>query len=143
MLNKQNTKIKKQLESLEVQKKQLLDLSQQLEETTQAKLVFFTNISHEFKTPLSLISGPIDDLIANKDMPSSAQVPLDILKRNSSKLERLITELLDFRTYENSKMVVNYSMGDMDKFLQEILKMFSDVIRRRNLHFSYEVDDAG
>jgi CheY-like chemotaxis protein len=76
-------------------------------------------------------------------MPASAQVPLDILKRNSSKLERLITELLDFRTYENSKMVVNYSMGDMDKFLQEILKMFSDVIRRRNLKFSYEADDAG
>ena len=143
MLNEQNTRIKKQIESLEVQKKQLLDLSQQLEETTQAKLVFFTNISHEFKTPLSLISGPIDDLLATKGMPQSAQVPLDILKRNSSKLERLITELLDFRTYENSKMVVNYSMGDMDGFLKEILKMFSDVIRRRNLHFSYEADDAG
>ena len=143
MLNEQNTRIKKQIDSLEAQKKQLLDLSEQLEETTQAKLVFFTNISHEFKTPLSLISGPIDDLIANKDMPESAQVPLDILKRNSSKLERLITELLDFRTYENSKMVVNYSMGDMDKFLQEILKMFADVIRRRNLKFSYEADDAG
>ena len=142
-LNEQNARIKKQIDSLEAQKKQLLDLSEQLEETTQAKLVFFTNISHEFKTPLSLISGPIDDLIANKQMPASAQVPLDILKRNSSKLERLITELLDFRTYENSKMVVNYSMGDMDKFLQEIIKMFADVIRRRNLTFSYEPDDAG
>ena len=143
MLNEQNTRIKKQIESLEDQKRQLLDLSRQLEETTQAKLVFFTNISHEFKTPLSLISGPINDLLATEGMPESAQVPLDILKRNSSKLERLITELLDFRTYENSKMVVNYSMGDMDKFLQEILKMFSDVIRRRNLKFSYEPDDAG
>ena len=142
-LNEQNARIKKQIDSLEAQKKQLLDLSEQLEETTQAKLVFFTNISHEFKTPLSLISGPIGDLISNKEMPASAHVPLDILKRNSSKLERLITELLDFRTYENSKMVVNYSMGDMDKFLQEIIKMFSDVIRRRNLTFSYEVDDAG
>ncbi len=143
MLNEQNTRIKKQIESLEDQKRQLLDLSRQLEETTQAKLVFFTNISHEFKTPLSLISGPINDLLATEGMPESAQVPLDILKRNSSKLERLITELLDFRTYENSKMVVNYSMGDMDKFLREILKMFSDVIRRRNLKFSYEPDDAG
>ena len=142
-LNDQNARIKRQVDSLEEQKKQLLDLSEQLEETTQAKLVFFTNISHEFKTPLSLISGPIDDLLANKDMPESAQVPLDILKRNSSKLTRLITELLDFRTYENSKMVVNYSMGDLDKFLNEIIKMFSDVIRRRNLKFSYEVDDAG
>jgi signal transduction histidine kinase/DNA-binding response OmpR family regulator len=141
-LNEQNEQIRKQVESLEEQKKQLIDLSEQLEETTQAKLAFFTNISHEFKTPLSLISGPIDDLLTNKDMPESAAVPLDILKRNSSKLTRLITELLDFRTFEGGKMVVNYSMGNFDEFLREILKMFADVIRRRNLKFSYETDGA-
>lgn len=142
-LNEQNAQILKQVESLEAQKKQLIDLSEQLEETTQAKLSFFTNISHEFKTPLSLISGPIDDLIANKQMPANAEVPLDILKRNSSKLTRLITELLDFRTLESGNLAVNYSMGNLDTFLREILKMFADVIRRRNLHFEYEVDDSG
>lgn len=142
-LNEQNAQILKQVESLEAQKKQLIDLSEQLEETTQAKLNFFTNISHEFKTPLSLISGPIDDLIANKQMPANAEVPLDILKRNSSKLTRLITELLDFRTLESGNLAVNYSMGNLDTFLREILKMFADVIRRRNLHFEYEVDDSG
>lgn len=142
-LNEQNAQILKQVESLEAQKKQLIDLSEQLEETTQAKLNFFTNISHEFKTPLSLISGPIDDLIANKQMPANAEVPLDILKRNSSKLTRLITELLDFRTLESGNLAVNYSMGNLDSFLREILKMFADVIRRRNLHFEYEVDDSG
>ena len=142
-LNEQNAQIRKQVESLEAQKKQLIDLSEQLEETTQAKLNFFTNISHEFKTPLSLISGPIDDLISNKQMPANAEVSLDILKRNSSKLTRLITELLDFRTLESGNLAVNYSMGNLDTFLREILKMFADVIRRRNLHFEYEVDDAG
>ncbi len=141
-LNGQNEQIRKQVDSLEHQKQQLIDLSEQLEETTQAKLAFFTSISHEFKTPLSLISGPIDDLIANKEMPRTAEVPLDILKRNSSKLTRLITELLDFRTFVNGKMVVNYSMGNLDAFLRDILKMFADVIRRRNLHFDYVVDDA-
>jgi signal transduction histidine kinase/DNA-binding response OmpR family regulator len=141
-LNQQNSRIQNQVNSLEEQKEQLMNLSHQLEETTQAKLVFFTNISHEFKTPLSLISGPIDDLIANKDMPQNAMALLDILKRNSSKLTRLITELLDFRTFESGKMVVNYSMGNLDNFLNEIVKMFSDVVKRRNLHFSYEVDDA-
>lgn len=142
-LNEQNAQILKQVESLEAQKKQLIDLSEQLEETTQAKLNFFTNISHEFKTPLSLISGPIDDLISNKQLPANAEVPLDILKRNSSKLTRLITELLDFRTLESGNLAVNYSMGNLDTFLREILKMFADVIRRRNLHFEYEVDDSG
>lgn len=141
-LNIQNARIKKQVDSLEAQKQQLVELSQKLEETTAAKLVFFTNISHEFKTPLSLISGPIDDLIANKDMPQSAAVPLDILKRNSSKLTRLITELLDFRTLESGKMVVNYSIGHIDDFIREIVSMFTDVVKKRKLHFSFEVDDA-
>ena len=141
-LNGQNEQIRKQVESLQEQQKKLIDLSGQLEETTQAKLAFFTNISHEFKTPLSLISGPIEDLLSNKDMPKNAEVPLDILKRNSSKLTRLITELLDFRTFEGGKMVVNYSMGNFDEFLREILKMFADVIRRRNLKFSYTTDGA-
>ena len=119
-LNIQNARIKKQVDSLEAQKQQLVELSQKLEETTAAKLVFFTNISHEFKTPLSLISGPIDDLIVNKEMPQSAAVPLDILKRNSSKLTRLITELLDFRTLESGKMVVNYSIGHIDDFIRRL-----------------------
>lgn len=141
-LNEQNSRIQNQVNSLEEQKRQLIELSQKLEETTQAKLSFFTNISHEFKTPLSLISSPIDDLITNKEMPQSAMASLDILKRNSSKLTRLITELLDFRTFEDGKMVVNYSMGDMDGFLREIIKMFSDVIERRNLKFSYDADDV-
>lgn len=141
-LNKQNIRIQKQVDSLETQKKQLIGLSEQLEETTHAKLLFFTNISHEFKTPLSLICGPIDDLLSNKDMPQNALSSLDILKRNSSKLTRLITELLDFRTYENGKVNLKYSMGNLDPFLQDIVKMFSDVIKRRNLTFTYEVDES-
>lgn len=142
LVNRSNAKIYSMQLSQIAQKQQLVELSQKLEETTAAKLVFFTNISHEFKTPLSLISGPIDDLIANKEMPQSAAVPLDILKRNSSKLTRLITELLDFRTLESGKMVVNYSIGHIDDFIREIVSMFTDVVKKRKLHFSFEVDDA-
>lgn len=140
-LNDQNQKIKEQVEELEAQKQSLQDLSQSLEETTQAKLMFYTNISHEFKTPLALISGPINDLMEKKDLDEDTRKKVDILFRNSNKLNRLITELLDFRTYENGKMSVNYSMGDIKNFLENISGMFADVIQRRGLSFTFLAED--
>lgn len=141
-LLQQNESVRKHVEELQIQKNQLVDLSNRLEETTQAKLVFFTNISHEFKTPLSLISGPVEDLLNRSNIGQETRKTLEIVHRNTSKLERLITELLDFRTYENGKMVVNYSMGDIKAFLENINAMFEDVIRRRHITFIFETTDS-
>lgn len=141
-LREQNISIKKHVEDLQLQKNQLVDMSNRLEETTQAKLVFFTNISHEFKTPLSLISGPVEDLLERGNIGHDTRKTLEIVHRNTSKLERLITELLDFRTYENGKMVINYSMGNFRSFLENINDMFEDVIRRRNITFIFDTDDS-
>lgn len=141
-LREQNINIKKHVEDLQLQKNQLVDLSNRLEETTQAKLVFFTNISHEFKTPLALISGPVEDLLSRGNLGHETKKTLEIVHRNTSKLERLITELLDFRTYENGKMVINYSMGNLKSFLENINEMFEDVIRRRNITFVFDVEDT-
>ena len=137
-LNDQNAHIKDQVEALELQKIDLVNLSKKLEETTQAKLAFFTNISHEFKTPLSLISGPIEELSAMEGMPKEAGLKLDILRRNKSKLSRLIGELLDFRSVETDNVTVNYSMGNLGEFIAEIIRMFDDVVISRGLTFEYE-----
>ena len=136
-LQEQNDSIQKHVEILQLQKNQLVELSRKLEETTQAKLVFYTNISHEFKTPLSLIIGPVEDLMSRKDLDDDARKTLEIVHRSTSKLERLITELLDFRTYENGKMVINYSMGNLKQFISNINSLFEDVIRRRNIQFEF------
>lgn len=136
-LSSQNDMISKQIEELESQKKQLIDISNKLEETTQAKLAFFTNISHEFKTPLSLITGPVRDVLADKSLSIANREHLEIVYRNTSKLERLIAELLDFRSIESNQMIVSYSMGNLSFFFQRILSMFEDVIKRRQLTFSY------
>lgn len=141
-LSEQNTRIKAQVADLEVQKQQLQELSDSLEETTQAKLTFYTNISHEFKTPLTLISGPINDLMEMPDLSQEARKKVDIVFRNSSKLTRLITELLDFRRYEKGKMAPNYSIGDLKAFLESIIGIFSDIISRRGISFSFECEDG-
>jgi len=138
-LNEQNQRIKNQVNELKNQKQQLLNLSKELEDATHSKLVFFTNISHEFKTPLTLINNPVNELLENSKMDSDMRESLERVRRNSSKLLRLITEILDFRSYENAKMKINYTMADFKDFIQNLSAMFYDMIKRRQIEFSLDV----
>lgn len=138
----QNAQIKQQIEELQEQKAQLVELSKKLEESTQAKLVFFTNISHEFKTPLSLISGPITDLVNRQEFSPEVHSLLDIIYRNSSRLNRLITELIDFRIYESENIVINYSIGNVKDFLMNIALLFEDAIIRRNITYDFDAPEG-
>ena len=140
-INMHNKKIQAQLEELQNQKNQLQALSAELEEATNAKLVFFTNISHELKTPLTLILGPVQELLASNSLDVSSRDMLQIVYRNSSKLYSLINEILDFRTFENGKMTVEYQYSDMRAFLIELNKLFYDIMRRRNIRFDFDVDE--
>lgn len=135
-----NRKILAQVEELQSQKTQLQALSEELEEATNAKLMFFTNISHEFKTPLTLILGPVQELLSSKDLDPSARDMLQIVYRNGNKLYSLINEILDFRTFENGKMTVEYQYSDMKAYLTELNKLFFDIMRRRKINFSFEAE---
>jgi signal transduction histidine kinase/DNA-binding response OmpR family regulator len=141
-LNKQNEDIKKQVETLQQQKTQLINLSKELETATQAKLVFFTNISHDFKTPLTLIMGPVEELLSSDNLSRDQVDSLKIIQRNSYKLMELITQILEFRTYENGKMALNYSVGALDKFLENINQLFSKFILQKQINFSFSTDNC-
>lgn len=80
-LEEQKTQLIQQKELLEVQKSQLEQLSHELEEATHAKLVFFTNISHDFRTPLTLIADPIEQLLANRTLDGQPRQLLELMKR--------------------------------------------------------------
>lgn len=107
-LNKELSEQKKQLEEqrdkLEEQRDQLIQLSHQLEEATHAKLVFFTNISHDFRTPLTLVADPVEHLLADHTLSGDQHRMLMLIQRNVNILLRLVNQILDFRKYENGKM---------------------------------------
>jgi ABC-type sugar transport system substrate-binding protein/DNA-binding response OmpR family regulator/nitrogen-specific signal transduction histidine kinase len=140
-LNKQNEDITKQVDKLQQQKMQLINLSKELETATQAKLVFFTNISHDFKTPLTLIMGPVEELLSSDNFTQDQIDSLKIVQRNSYKLMGLITQILEFRTYENGKMALNYSVGALDTFLENINQLFSKFILQKQISFSFSTDN--
>lgn len=140
LLEQQNNEIKRQAEELQEQKEQLLSISQQLEEATHSKLVFFTNISHEFKTPLSLILGPVDSLLNDTRPTKEQQELLTLIKKNSNRLLYLISEIIEFRSYENGKMKVHFTKGDLKTFIEEINPLFSEWIKRKRVNFSFMPD---
>lgn len=140
LLAHQNEEIKRQAEELREQKEQLLAISKQLEEATHAKLVFFTNISHEFKTPLSLILGPVESLLTDGYLTKEQHELLTLVKKNSNRLLYLISEIIEFRSYENGKMNMHFSEGNLKEFIEDVNPLFSEWIKRKRVNFSFSTD---
>ncbi|QCK14931.1 two-component regulator propeller domain-containing protein [Mangrovivirga cuniculi] len=105
-----------------------------LESTNKAKLQFFTNVSHEFRTPLTLILGPVENLIeASTDNFTKKQ--LKIVRGNTSRLLRLINQLLDFRKAESGNLKINVAEGNFVKFVKEIKLSFDSRAEELGIEF--------
>lgn len=134
-LNRELSKQKKQLED---QRDQLIELSRQLEEATHAKLVFFTNISHDFRTPLTLVADPVEHLLTDKTLSENQTRLLQLVKRNVDILLRLVNQILDFRKYENGKLEFIPSRFDLLQSIQNWNASFLQAVRKKHIHFSFE-----
>lgn len=140
-LEKRNIAINKQKEKLSEQKDQLITLSKNLEDATQAKLVFFTNISHEFRTPLTLLHGPLETISKNESLSSEGSKLVYLMRKNVKVLMKLIDQIIEFRRYENGKMQMYYTLGDMKLFLKEICDSFIELSKKRRIHFNFNASD--
>lgn len=141
-LEKTNDEINRQKEVLSEQRDQLVTLSKNMEDATQAKLVFFTNISHEFRTPLTLISGPLDNIANNEHLSTEGNKMVRMMKRNVNTLLRLIDQIIEFRRYENGKMQMYFRFYDLKKFIGEICGSFKELSKKKRINLKYVVDNA-
>jgi len=101
------------------------------------KIKFFTNVSHEFRTPLSLILSPIDDLIKTTDKPEQ-QNHLVMIKRNGKRLLNLVNQLLDFRKMEYNELKLCLKKGDIIQFIKEVSSSFTDVAHQKQIQYLFE-----
>ncbi|MDE5749865.1 MAG: substrate-binding domain-containing protein, partial [Duncaniella sp.] len=97
---------------LEEQRDQEKQLNEQLSQATQSKLMFFTNVSHDLRTPLTLIQGPLEELAAATNLTPAQTELVKVANRNARILHRLINQILDFRKYENGKVDLNLTEVD-------------------------------
>lgn len=127
---------------LATQRDQLIELNNRLEEATQSKLNFFTNVSHDLRTPLTLISTPLQQLTDASNLSDAQQNLLKLANKNTKILNRLINQILDFRKFENGSL--NLSLAEVD--LATLIKEWSDswvhLAKKRHISFNIEIDDS-
>ena len=108
---------------------------------TEYKLRFFTNISHEFRTPLTIIRGAIDNLSGCNDLPWHVGKQVSALSKSSSRLLRLIDQLLEFRRLQNNKMELRLERTNAVSFFYDIYLTFNDMAERKHIEYRFESDE--
>jgi signal transduction histidine kinase/ligand-binding sensor domain-containing protein/DNA-binding response OmpR family regulator len=110
--------------------------AERIHEMDLLKIKFLTNLSHEFRTPISLILGPVDKLLSHqKNEQSSGQ--LHMIKRNARRLLNLVNQLLDFRKMEEQELKLHLSEGELVSFVKEVSDSFKDLSERKKIEFIF------
>lgn len=124
---------------LEEQRDTQKALNEQLNTATQSKLMFFTNVSHDLRTPLTLIAEPVEQLVDAENLTPQQSLLMKIANKNVKILRRLINQTLDFRKYENGKLEVNLSEVCFGSLVMDWAEAFHAIARKRDIKLSVDI----
>lgn len=102
-------------------------------------LQFYTDIAHELKTPLSLITAPVEELLLNPHIGKTTRNRLELVNRNAGALKTLLEQILDLRKYESHKMELAAVQTDASEFLRGIAELFKPLADQLQIQFSQEI----
>jgi signal transduction histidine kinase/DNA-binding response OmpR family regulator/ABC-type xylose transport system substrate-binding protein len=140
--NHQKTLMEKnrQLEQERDKQKVLYD---RLDQATKSKLVFFTNVSHDLRTPLTLIAEPIEQVAAAPYLNQRDRSLMSIARKNVAILRRLIDQILDFRKYENGKLELNLTEANYRQLFADWIEDFSQAAQNKDISLTSDISAAG
>lgn len=107
------------------------------EQLNEMKLKFFTNISHEFRTPLTLINGPVKNLLKSQNLDSEERSQLETVKRNTNRLLQLINQIMDLRKVEKGLSKLNISKIELVEFANERILNFAEEAKSKKIKLSF------
>jgi len=110
-------------------------------EIYQAKIDFFTNVAHEIRTPLTLIKGPLEKLLVMEHQAPEVPQNLSIMKKNTSRLLKLVNELLDFRKSEIGGLKLTFVEANISSMVRNLHLRFSQLIEERQIEFELELGE--
>lgn len=135
--------------TLEQEKKEALRIreqerqeAQRMHELDLMKIKFLTNVSHEFRTPLSLIMAPVDKILKHPEQPVNTD-QITLIKRNAKRLLNLVNQLLDFRKMEVHELKLDLKPGDIITFIKDVSYSFIDIAEQNKIDFEFDTDTAG
>lgn len=118
---------------------QIIQIEKEKEhELNEAKITFFTNISHEFRTPLTLILSPVTELLEQFDFKESVREKLLLVESNGKRMLRLINQLLDFRKSEHGLLKLNKTYSDFVSFSKEVFVSFQNLASKKQIDYCFE-----
>ncbi len=132
-------KLSGERERRRLKEKNEIEYQRKQEELNQLKFKFFTNVSHDLRTPLTLIVSPLDDLI--KESNDERQTKrLNQIRNNATRLLSLVNQLLDFRKSEESNLQLNLSEGDIITFAHNVCTSFINLSERKDINLTFYSD---
>ena len=139
-VQRKNHELKRTNIQVEQQREELAVANRKIEQATTRKLQFFTNVSHEIKTPLTLILGPLNKL--SKELPPDSPIADDIhiIKKNADRLKRVVSQLLDFRKVESNKMDMRVTEIDLVTFIEDVSSYFDNMAQSKQIQYSFQHD---
>ena len=137
---RKNKELKQAYEKVEQQKEELSDANRRINEVTAQKLQFFTNVSHEVKTPLTLILGPVNKILQDTAIDSRLAEDLHIVRKNVLRLKRVIEQLLDFRKIEDNRMTMRVCQFDLIKVVEDSMSYFRNMATDNQINYTFVYD---
>ena len=141
MKKRLSERLARQREILKEKNDELETLTKQLEEATKAKLMFFTNVSHDFRTPLTLIAAPIEKLQEIGNLDSQQKQLLQLAQKNVQVLLRLINQILDFRKYESGKLKLNLQTINLANSVRSWFDSFQGLAYKKHIKLDLKCSD--
>ncbi len=124
---------------LEKQKQQIEEMSERVHQADQMKLNFFTNISHEFRTPLTLVIGLADEIYSSVANTDHLKKQIGIIKNNAGKLLHILNQMLDLRRLDHHGMKLCLSFGDISDFIKGVAASFENFATNKHICIDYDI----
>ncbi len=131
-----------EMQNLEIieQRDRLMDLNKKVQQANQNQMRFFTHMSHEFRTPLTLIISPLEEIIQEMDGKGPTLNKLLLVKRNAKRLLHLINQLMEVRRIKTGNVEIKAMEIDLVSFLENISQPFSSLAQQRHIEYEFKAD---
>ncbi|MGK7394628.1 MAG: two-component regulator propeller domain-containing protein [Candidatus Cyclobacteriaceae bacterium M3_2C_046] len=140
-LKKANDLLSQKNKEIIQQKDEIERIAQELHEADQMKIRFFMNVSHEFRTPLTLILGPLENLKESLKLLKQNVAPVHLIEQNAKRLLRLVNQLLDLRKLETNTIKLKVSEGNIKAFTEEIFDYFDYMADRHAIDYQFKAKE--